>query len=146
MDKPDPVPRTPLELVMFAAWVNVPVDKLPPDMRGHTCPATMAAWKRVAEAALAYRDAPNAEAALAYRDAPNAETGMIDVWMEGFAANSETGTAHKLGTFKAATLAEAVAAWAATGPALAAHLNKEHTAVWGCRLFDNEADARKNFG
>lgn len=54
MDKPDPVPRTPLELVMFAAWVNVPVDKLPPEMRGHTCAATMAAWKRVAEAAIAY--------------------------------------------------------------------------------------------
>lgn len=24
--------------------------------------------------------------------------------------------------------------------------NAEHLTVWGCRLFDNEADARKSFG
>lgn len=42
-------PRDELALEMFAAWVNCPVDKLPPEMRGHTCPATMAAWSRVAD-------------------------------------------------------------------------------------------------
>ena len=46
--------RDPLALAMFAAWVNVPVDKLPESMKGHTCAATMAAWKRVGEAAVAY--------------------------------------------------------------------------------------------
>jgi hypothetical protein len=39
---------------MFAGWVNLPVDKLPPTMRGHTCAATMAAWGRVADVAREY--------------------------------------------------------------------------------------------
>ncbi len=52
--EPEPVPRDPLALAMFAAWVNLPVDKLPPEMRGHTCAATMTAWKRVGDAAIAY--------------------------------------------------------------------------------------------
>jgi hypothetical protein len=47
------IERDPLALVMFAAWVNLPVDKLPPEMRGHTCQATMEAWARVAAAARA---------------------------------------------------------------------------------------------
>ena len=46
--------RDPLALAMLAAWVNSPVDKLPETMRAHTCEATMAAWKRVGEAALKY--------------------------------------------------------------------------------------------
>lgn len=45
------IARDPLALAMFAAWVNLPVDKLPEAMRAHTCPATATAWKRVAEAA-----------------------------------------------------------------------------------------------
>lgn len=43
--------RDPLALEMFAAWVNVSSDKLPAEMKGHTCPATMEAWSRVAQAA-----------------------------------------------------------------------------------------------
>ena len=41
-------PRDELTLKLFAGWVNCPVNKLPPTMRGHTCPATMEAWGRVA--------------------------------------------------------------------------------------------------
>jgi hypothetical protein len=43
--------RDPLALAMFAAWCNLPVDKLPEAMRAHTCPATAEAWGRVADAA-----------------------------------------------------------------------------------------------
>ncbi|TZG25633.1 hypothetical protein [Sphingomonas montanisoli] len=46
--------RSPLEMVMFAAWVNVPVDQVPASYRAPACADTMAAWKRVGEAALAY--------------------------------------------------------------------------------------------
>lgn len=46
--------RSPLELVMFAAWVNVSPDQVPDTMRGPTCAATMEAWKRVGEAAVTY--------------------------------------------------------------------------------------------
>ena len=47
-------PRDEFALELFAGWVNCSVDKLPPEMKGHTCPATMAAWARVADAARAY--------------------------------------------------------------------------------------------
>lgn len=43
--------RDPLALEMIAAWVGVTVDQLPETMRAHTCPATAAAWGRVADAA-----------------------------------------------------------------------------------------------
>jgi hypothetical protein len=42
--------RSRLEMVAFAAWVNVPVDQVPATMRATTCKSTMAAWKRVADA------------------------------------------------------------------------------------------------
>jgi hypothetical protein len=44
-------PRDDLALVLLAAWVNSTPDKLPPEMRTHTCEATMKAWQRVADAA-----------------------------------------------------------------------------------------------
>lgn len=52
-----PAERPLLELIAFAAWVNVPVDKIPPEMRAPTCAATMAAWKRVTDAIVAHVDA-----------------------------------------------------------------------------------------
>lgn len=39
---------------MIAAWCGVTPDKLPPEMRAHTCAATAAAWGRVADAARAH--------------------------------------------------------------------------------------------
>lgn len=71
---------------------------------------------------------------------------MIDLWMEGYALNGDRGTATYLGTFEASTVQEAAKAWATTGSPLAKYLNTARTAVWGCRLFDNEADARRTFG
>lgn len=44
--------RTPLELAMLAAWLNVRPDQIPAENRAQACPHTMAAWKRVGEAAL----------------------------------------------------------------------------------------------
>jgi hypothetical protein len=43
--------RDPLADAMFAAWANVPLDKVPPEMKMFHCPATMVAWGRVADAA-----------------------------------------------------------------------------------------------
>lgn len=45
-----PNERPPLELIALAAWVNCDPDVLPASMRAPTCEATMAAWKRVADA------------------------------------------------------------------------------------------------
>lgn len=43
-------PRNTLGLIAIAAWCNVPVEKLPPEHRYHTCAATKEAWDRVASA------------------------------------------------------------------------------------------------
>lgn len=48
--------RDELAIVMIAAWCNVPSDKLPEEMKAHTCKATADAWTRVAEAAREYID------------------------------------------------------------------------------------------
>ena len=50
--------RDPLALTMFAAWCNLPIEKLPPTMKAHYCPATADAWTRVAEAARAFLHSP----------------------------------------------------------------------------------------
>ncbi|QVJ07686.1 hypothetical protein L7H23_01295 [Sphingopyxis sp. BSN-002] len=61
MDKQDEslMERDPLALAMFAAWCNLPADKLPAEMRAHTCPATAEAWGRVAAAVRAYMESPD---------------------------------------------------------------------------------------
>lgn len=40
-------PRAELAKVALAAWVNCPVEKLPPSWHGHTCQATKDTWERV---------------------------------------------------------------------------------------------------
>ena len=46
--------RDDLGMKMLAAWLNVRVDQIPPENRAHLNPHTMAAWKRVGEAAIAH--------------------------------------------------------------------------------------------
>lgn len=87
-----------------------------------------------------------------YKD-PN----IYPVWMEGYAATGESGTAQFLGVTHAENFIEAVRKlnrrdWKP------AYKGDPHTAddyfsirdgvpaIWGCRCFDNEADAIKSFG
>jgi hypothetical protein len=76
--------RDPLALAMFAAWVNVPVDQLPDNMRGHTCAATMEAWGRVADAALAHLKSNGAaDRIAALEDAvENAEAAQLNLYRQ----------------------------------------------------------------
>lgn len=46
--------RDGLSMAMLAAWLNVRIDQIPPENRAHLNPHTMAAWKRVGEAAIAH--------------------------------------------------------------------------------------------
>lgn len=72
----------------------------------------------------------------------------IDIWMEGFAATGQHQKASKIGTYKAQDFDGAVkqymkqhpdrVQWDRYGPG-------KH-AIWACRLFDNEKQARKAFG
>jgi hypothetical protein len=78
---------------------------------------------------------------------PKKETIGVDLWREGFSMTGESGTAEFLGHYpEAKTVREAADAHAAANPQFAKLYKPEHLTYWGCRLYDNEADARKSFG
>lgn len=69
------------------------------------------------------------------------------VWTEGYAATGQSSPAEFRGEFMAATFEEACLKWVATLDAEGQRCyNKDKNTFWGCRLFDNEVDARKSFG
>ena len=63
-----------------------------------------------------------------------------EVWREGYRITGETARALKLGEARAFTFEEACDIVCADMPGYSGR------AIWGCRLFNNEADARKAFG
>lgn len=65
-----------------------------------------------------------------------------DVWMEGFVCTGESSKAHFVGSVKAETFKKACDKLF-NNDILYDPINLTH---WGCRLYDNEADARKSFG
>jgi hypothetical protein len=71
---------------------------------------------------------------------------LHEVWREGFRATGSEGTAVKIGEVEAESFAEAcdklcsLASWQIWGGTY------DRGTVWGCRLFNNEADARRSFG
>ncbi len=86
----------------------------------------------------------------------------FEVWSEGYRATGEGAEASLLGTYTAETFDDAVAAYLSDHPQQRQYYgNKQRYAersadgimqvvtwhtIWACRLFDNEADARKSFG
>jgi hypothetical protein len=67
------------------------------------------------------------------------------VWMEGYQATGERGEARKLGMIWAQSFPVACEI-AADYNGFKALYNRKTNRIWGCRLFDNEADARKEYG
>lgn len=84
----------------------------------------------------------------------------FEIWAEGYVATGEHGTATLVGKGTGETFDEAVRDYMSKTPN---HGIEEYTkafrvteeqyknlksnwCIWGCRLFDNEADARKSFG
>ncbi len=70
----------------------------------------------------------------------------IEIWSEGFAATGEYGRAMKHATIEAPTLREACDKLVAQDPDFAIYYDANNMTYWGCRLFDNEAEAREMFG
>lgn len=64
------------------------------------------------------------------------------VWVEGFQATGDYAHAHFLGEVEANTFKEACMKLLKDD----VYFNVEVLTVWGCKLYDNEKDARKNFG
>ena len=82
-------------------------------------------------------------------DAPTPPRGpLVEVWMEGYRATGDSARAKLHGTYKAENLEQAVRQWVTEGrgDARMRHMNWEALTFWGCRFFDNEADARETFG
>lgn len=75
---------------------------------------------------------------------------MITLWVEGYAATGNHGTAQCLGTFDVDTYEEAVLIWRDTEWEASRWgdfgWGSGVYSVWGCCIYDNEEDARKAFG
>ena len=67
------------------------------------------------------------------------------VWMEGFHVMEGHATAEFLGEYEAETFLEACQKAADDHPGYGGY-SPERNCIWGCRLFDNETDARRDFG
>ena len=75
------------------------------------------------------------------------EYKSYEVWLEGYAATGQFGTAQYLGAFTATSFVEAC-----TKAMDHNHMDTRyfqlgtHPSYWGCRFYDNESDARRSFG
>lgn len=74
----------------------------------------------------------------------------FEIWAEGYSATGNASPARFVTRTQAPTFVEAVQKYVATLDKEAASYfdlrNPERLTRWGCRLFDNEADARRSFG
>ena len=73
---------------------------------------------------------------------------MWQIWREGWDTypEHEHSDAELMGTVEAETLQEACTILAATDKDFAKYFDPIKMTYWGCRLFDNEVDARKFTG
>lgn len=76
---------------------------------------------------------------------------MTNLWVEGYAATGEHGTAQFLGSYPTLSYKEAVLKWHKDNWTESRYgsFSLNHNgryALWGCEIFDNETDARKAFG
>ena len=77
------------------------------------------------------------------------EIKSFNLWIEGYACTGDSSPAHFLGTFEAVSFSEACDKWVET---LSENGKKYYNrnggiaCFWGCRIYDNETDARKSFG
>lgn len=74
----------------------------------------------------------------------------ISLWMEGYAATGESGTAQCIGTYNAVDIDDAVKQYMAEHPNRNSvdwdRFGRGRHAIWACEIFDNEAQARESFG
>ena len=69
-----------------------------------------------------------------------------EIWSEGFVVMEGYSKAHLHGYAKGNTFKEACINYAKTDKEFEFYFDSERMTYWGCKLFDNEADARVNFG
>lgn len=74
------------------------------------------------------------------------EPKQYEVWIEGYRANEEHSTAQLLAKVEATNFKEACIKAVKQSTWAEPYFNEDNLTVWGCKMFDNEADARRNFG
>lgn len=73
--------------------------------------------------------------------------GDHDIWMEGYRATGEHGTAQLIGRGNGNTFEEVIQDYMRKDPEHGIRRTQNGGyAIWACELFDNEEDARKAFG
>ena len=72
----------------------------------------------------------------------------FNIWAEGFSATGQTGEANFIGFSEGMTFLEACNNFSLVNELFGKYYNVNNGVPthWGCRLFDNEQDARKTFG
>jgi hypothetical protein len=70
----------------------------------------------------------------------------FQIWSEGFIATGENGHAMLHATVKAIDFREACDKLAEKSRDFREYYDKTNLTYWGCKLFDNEKDARKRYG
>lgn len=73
---------------------------------------------------------------------------QFDIWSEGYVDNGGRADATYFGSYVAKSFDDAIQMHMNSSPNDARFFRKSetHWSFWGCRLFDNEVEARKSFG
>ena len=71
---------------------------------------------------------------------------QYNIWSEGFRTNGEASGAFFIGTNLGSNFKEACDNLAIRDTNFKRYYDDNKLTYWGCKLFDNESDARVNFG
>jgi len=72
--------------------------------------------------------------------------GEYQIWERGYLGQGCGSDASFLGFEKSDSFKDACVKWFGKHPKLSKNFDPEQLADWGCKLYDNEFDARKDFG
>ena len=71
---------------------------------------------------------------------------IVEIWVEGYQATGQQGTANCFGWYRANSLLEACEKLAKVNPEFDRLFVRHFMTYWGCKIFDNEEEARKAYG
>lgn len=71
---------------------------------------------------------------------------VYNIWMEGYRCNGDEGRASFVGVAEGKNFKEACKNYVKHDKEFGKLFNDEKLTYWGCKLFDNESQARYSFG
>ena len=69
-----------------------------------------------------------------------------EIWSEGFIATGQSEKAMFRGKYEGKTFKDSIINWIEKDKDAKQYVDLDRMTYWGCRLFNNESDARKSFG